>query len=105
MRPHGRTTLTLVLGIALASALAPIVWAAPPPFSVHDLDRDGYLDRAEFERLRADCRAARTGAPRRACALTFDAVDSNADGRLDEHEVLEAVQRARAGRGRPGDCR
>ena len=105
MRRHNRNTLTLALTITLASGLAPHARATPPPFSVHDLDRDGYLDRAEFEQLRADCRAARAGPPRRPCALRFDTVDSNADGRLDEGEVLEAVQRARAARGRPGDCR
>jgi hypothetical protein len=105
MRPASRNTVTIALAIALASGLAPQARATPPPFSVHDLDRNGYLDRAEFERLRADCRAARAGPPRRPCALRFDTVDTNADGRLDEGEVLEAVQRARAARGRLGDCR
>jgi hypothetical protein len=100
-----RNALALLLAIAIAMGLVQRAAAAPPPFSVHDLDRDGYLDRAEFERLRADCRAARAGPPRRPCTLRFDTVDSNADGRLDEREVLEAVQRARAARDRPGDCR
>ena len=103
MKPPFRNALALVLAIAIAMGLVQRAAAAPPPFSVHDRDRDGYLDRAEFERLQANCRAARPGPPRRACALLFDAVDGNADGRLDEHEVLEAVQRARGGRGRQHD--
>ena len=103
--PFGNALAPMVVAIALAIGLIQRAAAAPPAFSVHDLDRDGYLDQAEFERLRADCRAARPGPPHRPCALTFGAVDANADGRLDEHEVLEAVQRARGGRGRPGDCR
>jgi|WetSurSiteA1Bulk_404760.scaffolds.fasta_scaffold27456_2 hypothetical protein len=82
--------------------------ALPPTFSVHDRDRDGFLDRTEFEQLRTDCRAARANRGRGACALTFEALDGNHDGRIDEQEVLTAVQRPGGGpdvRGRVGGCR
>lgn len=74
--------------------------ALPPIYSVHDLNHDGYLDHAEFERLRAECRSKRAGHGRRPCALEFAAVDSDADGRIDEQEMLAALQRPRPHDGR-----
>ena len=70
-------------------------------FSVHDLNQDGYLDQAEFERLRANCRAVRAGKGRRPCDLEFIAIDGDGDGRIDEQEMVAAIQRA-PGRHRHG---
>ena len=91
--------------LALAAGPAPATAAGgrtPPVFSVHDLNRDGYLDRAEFERLLVGWRERRPGRGRRACTLTFTATDQNGDGRIGEEELLLALAAARAG-GCPGD--
>lgn len=91
--------IPVLLAATLACADEPRT-SSPPVFSVYDLDRDGYLDRIEFERLRAECRARRAGLGRRPCPLEFNAVDVDDDGRIDEQEMLAALQR-----GRPRDGR
>ncbi len=86
--------------------------AAPQTFSVHDLDRDGSLSRAEYAALRTHCqdwrgRAGRTGRTR--CdpsrLLDFDLLDADHDGRINEDELMETLgRRYRAGgAGRRGE--
>jgi EF hand len=86
----------LAFTTVLASAGPP---PTPPPFSVHDLDRDGYLDRAEYAALRAH-QIERWGSLRGAALLEFDTLDADGDGRIGEDELLETLGRRFRG-GRP----
>lgn len=86
--------IPLLAGLALAASLA--VAGPPPVFSVHDLDRDGYLDRKEYAALCAERQAGR----HRAGLLEFDVLDADRDGRIGEDELLNALgRRYRGGRG------
>lgn len=84
---------SLICAAGLAGASPP---ATPPVFSVHDSDRDGYLDQSEFDRLLADWKSKRPGRGLRACVLDFAAVDRNLDGRIGEEELLIALPRGPA---------
>jgi hypothetical protein len=64
------------------------------PFSVHDLNRDGYLDREEYRQLR-ELRRMRherhgRGAPQPAPA--FDDIDKDADDLIGEEELTDALR-------------
>lgn len=68
-------------------------------FSVHDVDRDGRLSRAEYVALQAHC-SARRGERCRAALLPFEALDADGSGDIDECELLDALgRRHRGGRG------
>jgi Ca2+-binding EF-hand superfamily protein len=94
----------LLAALALAAPLQGLATgpnhATPHAFSVHDLDRDGYLSREEYAALRAQCqeRSSETGRPR--CALLdFDVLDANHDGRIGEDELVKTLRwRYRGGR-------
>jgi len=79
----------------------------PPVFSVHDLDRDGYLSRAEYAALQAQCldRSRDAAQPRghhRCALLDFDRLDANRDGSISEDELLDTLgRRYRGGRSVP----
>lgn len=91
------------LGAMALTALTAIAPADPAPiFSVHDLNRDGYLDRTEYGRLLTVRQAWRRGPGRRPCPLEFTQVDSDGNGAIDEEEMLQALQRRRAGSPRSG---
>lgn len=85
----------LVCAAGLAGASPPAV------FSVHDLDQDGYLNRAEFSTLAEQC-AQRRGERCRAVLSTFEALDANRDGRIGEGELVDTLgRRYRDGRNGP----
>lgn len=93
--------------LALLLSSAPVLArgaATPPVFSVHDLDGDGYLSRAEYAALRAQC-AERRGVRCAAALLDFDALDVNRDGMIDEEELLRVIGRRHRGREGPHGSR
>jgi len=98
-----RAPIMLLALLALTAPLQGLAGpnhASPHAFSVHDLDRDGYLSREEYAALRAQCqeRSSETGRPR--CALfDFDVLDANHDGRIGEDELVKTLRwRYRGGR-------
>lgn len=94
---RAKLIITMALTV-MVPAPAPAVGHGPPTpyvFSVHDLDRDGYLSRAEYAALRTHC-AERRGA-RCAALLDFDTLDINRDGRIDEDELLRVIGRRNRG--------
>jgi len=56
-------------------------------FSLYDADRNGYLDRSEFEAL-SDSRRNRQGAPD---LWVFGIVDSDHDGKISEKEMIDTL--------------
>ncbi len=68
-----------------------------PGFSVHDLNRDGYLSRSEYAALQAHCQAHQDAKGRRRCdptrLLTFELLDADRDGQVGESELLNALGR------------
>jgi Ca2+-binding EF-hand superfamily protein len=75
----------------------------PPPFSVHDTDRDGYLSREEYEVFYEDFaeRHRKSGRPayRMLEILRFDQIDSDGDGRISVDEMVSALRERRQGPG------
>jgi hypothetical protein len=98
-----RTPLLILLMLAAPLSAAGPNRANPPAFSVHDLDRDGYLSREEYAALRTQCRerSRETGSPR--CALLdFETLDADHDGRISEDDLVETLgRRHRGGRNFP----
>jgi hypothetical protein len=105
-----RTPLLLLTLLALTTPLPGQAGgpnrAAPPAFSVHDLDRDGYLSREEYAALRARCQDWRGGAGRPRCdparLLDFDTLDTDHDDRISEDELVETLGRRYRGGGAGG---
>lgn len=94
----------IVMTVApIASATGP-KRAVPQAFSVHDQDRDGYLSRAEYATLHAQCEKLRDATGRPLCNATqlleFDDLDRNRDDRIGEDELLQTLGRRFRG-GRP----
>ena len=102
-----RTPLLLLALLALSAPLHGLAAgpnrAMPQVFSVHDLDRDGYLSREEYAALRARCqeRCGQTGRQRcdPARLLDFAALDADHDGRISEDELVETMGRRYRGGG------
>lgn len=90
----------VLLGAAVGAGAA---HAQIRPFSVHDTNRDGFLDREEYRQLLEMRRARhrqRSIAPQPAPA--FDEVDDNRDSLLDEGELIEALRHRMHRYGRRG---
>lgn len=86
----------LICAAGLAGASPP---ATLPVFSVHDLNRDGYLDRAEYAALQTAC-TQRRGSRCAAAMAKFDTLDADRDDRVGEAELLNAMgRRYRGSRG------
>ena len=65
--------------------------AAGPVFSVHDLDRDGFIDRREYYQFRQRLHP-RPGAHRQRGRLhAFDDFDRDADGRISRDELVDTL--------------
>lgn len=56
-------------------------------YSVYDIDRDGFLDRAEFKKF-ADSRRKRTSDPD---VWKFDNVDVDGNNKISEQEMVDAL--------------
>lgn len=85
MRPLLISIVALALSASLPTTAGGEDAPRPPTFSVHDLDRDGYLSREEYAALQAEC-AQRRG--HRCRLLAFEVLDTNRDGRIAEDELL-----------------
>lgn len=86
------STLVLVLLLSVPC----VAWTAHPSvFSIHDTNADGYLERDEYavflSRLWAR-RAHLMPHPPLRPPLVFDTIDSNADGRISEEELLNSLE-------------
>ncbi|MDH3353729.1 MAG: EF-hand domain-containing protein [Chromatiales bacterium] len=56
-------------------------------YSVHDTDKDGYLDRVEFEKF-AEIKRKRS---RNSNSWVFDTVDTDGDSKISEQEMVNAL--------------
>ena len=87
-----------LVALALAALLPTTAGAGeaprPAPFSVHDLDRDGYLSREEYAALRAECTQRRG---HRCRLLAFEVLDIDQNGRIAEDELLHHLGRRHRG--------
>jgi EF-hand domain pair len=68
-----------------------------PAFSIHDIDQDGYLSRAEYRHLieQIENRRRATGRPMRRYLpfLRFEEVDRDDDGFITEDEMIASLKK------------
>ena len=83
-----------IRGLLAACARAAMIGAQPPAhadgggtFSLYDADRNGLLDRPEFDTFVASKRNRADVAE----FWTFQRVDADADGRVSERELVDAL--------------
>lgn len=94
-----RLSLFVLVGMITAAQAGPA--GTPEVFSRHDLDGDGYLSRAEYQRLQQDCLERRGERCRRAL-YRFESLDADGDDRISEEEVINRLgRRYRGGRSEP----
>ena len=98
-----------VLAAGLVTAVAVAQNAprpGPMPFSALDINKDGVVSKAEFEKARAKRRAAMKAAGRlgrnQAFAPSFEKIDANGDGVISKEEFVKfrAENMGRRGMGR-----
>ena len=84
--------------ILVCLGLSGWVQAQPSPYSIHDLNRDGYLDQGEYAALLSQYWARRAqggqGWSRRP-PLQFQQIDADRDGLISEQEMGLALERRR----------
>ena len=72
----------------------------PPPFSVFDMDENGFVSESEFESVRAQRMAARASEGKKMhCATTapaFADLDTDGDGQLNQDELTAGQKAHRA---------
>ncbi len=81
----------LGMGVALLLAMGGLQQASADgggTYSVYDADRDGFLSREEFE-VYAEKKRRRAEI---ADIWVFEAVDRDADGKISERELVDALQ-------------
>lgn len=89
---------TWLVAVAILASAAAVCADQPPGrkdqepvYSVHDIDRDGFIDRREYYRLRQRIRA-RSGPGRRPPRPhAFEDLDSDADGRVSHEEMVKRL--------------
>ncbi|MCW9015262.1 MAG: hypothetical protein OQL06_15955 [Gammaproteobacteria bacterium] len=80
----------LFIPSALAISMSLLSYASADgggSYSVYDIDRDGYLDRAEFRKF-AVSRRKRSSDPE---MWKFDNVDVDSDNKISEQEMVDAL--------------
>ena len=101
----GLLVTMLILALpAMATSGGNAAASSPPrPFSVHDVDSDGYLSRAEYEVFYRgfERRHRDSGRPahRMLRILKFEQIDVNGDGQICEEEMVLALRERRQGPG------
>lgn len=106
--PVGLLAVLLAV-LAPATALTEeMLLRVPMPYAVFDRDGNGFVTEEEFTAMRSERMAARMAKIRARCnassARMFSWLDTNGDGLLSREE-LEAGQRTRMERQRPGGMR
>lgn len=88
--------IPICLGVSLG--LGGWAQAQPAPYSIHDQNRDGYLDQDEYAALlsRYWARRAQGGrGPSGRPPLQFQQIDTDRDGLISEQEMGLALERRR----------
>lgn len=85
--------------VALLLCLSLSGWVqAQSPYSIHDSNRDGYLDQGEYSAFLSDFWARRAQGghrPPKRPPLQFQQIDIDRDGLISEHEMGLALERRR----------
>lgn len=106
-----RKPLPLSLIIPLLSLSLPVSGeeTVPRPFSVHDRNLDGYLDRQEYAEIRQRRRQRLEqgygrGWRRQGPLLEFERIDTNSDGLISVGELRDAIGAGRYSRKKRRNC-
>ena len=92
---YSKAAALILIGFCLAAGS---LQAESPPYSIHDLNQDGYLDRDEYAAFLSHFWAHRAQngqrLPRRP-PLEFQEIDLDHDGLISEREMGQALERRR----------
>lgn len=92
LKPYSQPLKSILLAGSIALSLVsiqPVAADGGGTYSGYDANRDGYLDRDEFETF-AQARRKRSASPD---IWAFEGVDSDVDGRISEQEMVNALMR------------